>query len=573
MNLQRWKLRNLPIQSKLILIGSLGLVFTLLIGAVSFYAQGQIQDSAEKMYDQSQTIREMGQIRTDTRATYGFLLEMLLTYDSSKKPVLEKKIDERLSNMEANIKSWEQNAVSQWEKEQVDPFRKMFTFFKDEIMNIKKINSEQGKDEALSAVFGKFAVTSDLVNEKAEEIGEYINNQADELNHSNESVYRGTIILSSIVILISFLIGGALIIPITRAIVGPVKHIQQLMDRAGSGDFTAEGTHQSLDEMGQLTNSYNTMARSLRELIGQVYHSTDLVAASSQQLSASSQETSAVTEKIVQAIEGLTKETKLQNQTINEATNTIGDMNTAMQNVMTNTLDVSEKASASVKVANEGNGIVQQASQQMNQLQSKLVQLEEVLNQLQVQTNHIGNMNAVVSNIAAQTGLLALNASIEAARAGEHGRGFAVVASEVRKLADESAQSADEINQLVSTIQKDNQNVIQTMRMVQQEFDTGINLVQHAGTQFYEIEESINSVAAHLEDVSATMEEISAGSDQMNATAFHIKSSIEQMTQNIEDVASSTEEQLASMEEVQSSSQHLAHLAEDLQQAASRFSI
>lgn len=573
MNLQRWKLRNLPIQSKLILIGSLGLVFTLLIGAVSFYAQGQIQDSAEKMYDQSQTIREMGQIRTDTRATYGFLLEMLLTYDSSKKPVLEKEIDERLSNMEANIKSWEQNAVSQWEKEQVDPFRKMFTFFKDEIMNIKKINSEQGKDEALSAVFGKFAVTSDLVNEKAEEIGQYINNQADELNHSNECVYRGTIILSSIVILISFLIGGALIIPITRAIVGPVKHIQQLMDRAGSGDFTAEGTHQSLDEMGQLTNSYNTMARSLRELIGQVYHSTDLVAASSQQLSASSQETSAVTEKIVQAIEGLTKETKLQNQTINEATNTIGDMNTAMQNVMTNTLDVSEKASASVKVANEGNGIVQQASQQMNQLQSKLVQLEEVLNQLQVQTNHIGNMNAVVSNIAAQTGLLALNASIEAARAGEHGRGFAVVASEVRKLADESAQSADEINQLVSTIQKDNQNVIQTMRMVQQEFDTGINLVQHAGTQFYEIEESINSVAAHLEDVSATMEEISAGSDQMNATAFHIKSSIEQMTQNIEDVASSTEEQLASMEEVQSSSQHLAHLAEDLQQAASRFSI
>ncbi|WP_088549952.1 methyl-accepting chemotaxis protein [Paenibacillus aquistagni] len=573
MNLQRWKLRNLPIQSKLILIGSLGLVFTLLIGAVSFYAQGQIQDSAEKMYDQSQTIREMGQIRTDTRATYGFLLEMLLTYDSSKKPVLEKEIDERLSNMEANIKSWEKNAVSQWEKEQVDPFRKMFTFFKDEIMNIKKINSEQGKDEALSAVFGKFAVTSDLVNEKAEEIGQYINNQADELNHSNESVYRGTIILSSIVILISFLIGGALIIPITRAIVGPVKHIQQLMDRAGSGDFTAEGTHQSLDEMGQLTNSYNTMARSLRELIGQVYHSTDLVAASSQQLSASSQETSAVTEKIVQAIEGLTKETKLQNQTINEATNTIGDMNTAMQNVMTNTLDVSEKASASVKVANEGNGIVQQASQQMNQLQNKLVQLEEVLNQLQVQTNHIGNMNAVVSNIAAQTGLLALNASIEAARAGEHGRGFAVVASEVRKLADESAQSADEINQLVSTIQKDNQNVIQTMRMVQQEFDTGINLVQHAGTQFYEIEESINSVAAHLEDVSATMEEISAGSDQMNATAFHIKSSIEQMTQNIEDVASSTEEQLASMEEVQSSSQHLAHLAEDLQQAASRFSI
>lgn len=573
MSLQRLKLRNLPIRAKLISIGAVGLIFILVISMVSFIAQTQLRDSSTKMYAQSQTMRELGQIRTDTRATYGFLLEMILTYDSSKRPALEKKIDERLVTIEENMNSWANSAKTSWEKEQIDPFFKIFSFFKDEVTSIKKIYHDQGRDDAVNAVFGKFAVTSEMVNEKAEEIGEYINKQADQLDDDNAAVFRGTLITSGIVIIIAYIVCALIIVPITRAIVSPLKSIQDLMEAAGKGDFSSVGTHQSLDEIGQLTNSYNNMAGSLKGLIGQVYHSTDLVAASSQQLSASSQETSHVTEKIVQAIEEITKETKQQNQSINEAVSTIDDMNTAMHHVMTNTLNVSEKATDSVTTASAGNEIVKKATMQMNQLQLKLSQLEDVLNKLNVQTKNIGNMNATVSNIASQTSLLALNASIEAARAGEHGRGFAVVATEVRKLADESAQSADEINQLVASIQKENQSVLQTMKMVQDEFDTGIDLVNHAGEQFNIIEESVTSVATHLEEVSATMEEISAGSDQINATANHIKESIELMTHNIEQVASSTEEQLASMEEVESSSQHLAHLAEDMQQTASRFRI
>lgn len=573
MKVHQLSLRNLPIKIKLYLMGMISLVFMLLVGGVSMYAQVQLRNSADNMYMQSDTIRKLGQIRTDTRAAYGFLLEYILIFDENERANLNQNIDKRLASIGNIIQMWSQTVATAQEKAQVESLTKLFKDFQDGLTTIKSTYKSQGRDAALHLIFGEFSSSQQQLNNKAAEIGEAINSQADQLYIENGNVFRGTVIMSAVIILLSLLVGTLAVTIIARSIVRPMKALQSLMKSAGEGDFTGVGTHVTLDEVGQLTQSYNDMSESLKSLVGQVYHSTELVAASSQQLSASSQETSKVTEKIVLAMEQISKETIAQNQSVVETANTIDDMNSALQHVLSNTIGVSEKATDSSRTANEGNDIVEQTTMQMNQLQQELIQLEQVLNQLNTQIVNIGNMNDVVSNIADQTKLLALNASIEAARAGEDGRGFAVVAQEVRKLAEESAQSAQEIHQLVGAIQSDNRTVMNTMKTVHIEFESGIKMVHAAGDQFYTIGEAITMIAAHLEDVSATMQQMSAGSEQINTTVQQFTSSIEQMSQNVQNVASSTEEQLAAMQEVEASSQHLAKLAEEMQESASRFRI
>ncbi|WP_195576555.1 methyl-accepting chemotaxis protein [Paenibacillus sp. 1001270B_150601_E10] len=573
MKVHPFSLRNLSVKTKLYLMGMISLVFMLLVGGVSMYAQVQLRNSADNMYMQSDTIRKLGQIRTDTRAAYGFLLEYILIFDENERANLNQNIDKRLASIGNTIQTWSQTVATAQEKAQVESLTKLFKDFQDGLTTIRSTYKSQGKDAALHLIFGEFSSSQQQLNNKAAEIGESINSQADQLHIENGNVFRGTVIMSAVIILLSLLVGTLAVTIITRSIVRPMKALQSLMKSAGEGDFTGVGTHVTLDEVGQLTQSYNDMSESLKSLVGQVHHSTELVAASSQQLNASSQETSKVTEKIVLAMEQISKETIAQNQSVVETANTIDDMNSALQHVLSNTIGISEKATDSSRTANEGNDIVVKTTMQMNQLQQQFIQLEQVLSQLNTQIVNIGNMNDVVSNIADQTKLLALNASIEAARAGEDGRGFAVVAQEVRKLAEESAQSAQEIYQLVGAIQSDNQTVMNTMKNVHNEFESGIKMVHAAGDQFYTIGEAITTIAAHLEDVSATMQQMSAGSEQINTTVQQFTSSIEQMSQNVQNVASSTEEQLAAMQEVEASSQHLAKLAEEMQESTSRFRI
>jgi methyl-accepting chemotaxis protein len=106
--------------------------------------------------------------------------------------------------------------------------------------------------------------------------------------------------------------------------------------------------------------------------------------------------------------------------------------------------------------------------------------LSKVIRGLGERSKEIGEIVAVITKISSQTNLLALNAAIEAARAGEHGRGFAVVADEVRKLAEQSAQSAQQISELITHIQKETLNAVQSMDQATKEVQSGLDVVDSA---------------------------------------------------------------------------------------------
>ncbi|UFJ43328.1 methyl-accepting chemotaxis protein [Brevibacillus humidisoli] len=144
---------------------------------------------------------------------------------------------------------------------------------------------------------------------------------------------------------------------------------------------------------------------------------------------------------------------------------------------------------------------MQTAIKQMNSIHRTMKDLAVVVNTLSDNTANIGQITQVITEITAQTNLLAHNAAIEAARAGEHGRGFAVVADEVRKLAEQAAASTQEIVQLIATIQEATSRAVELMETGTEEVTMGIEVVHTAGESFEQIQQSIRIVTTQIQQI------------------------------------------------------------------------
>ena len=195
---------------------------------------------------------------------------------------------------------------------------------------------------------------------------------------------------------------------------------------------------------------------------------------------------------------------------------------TGMEQITNNVQTVTNTSLEAFKRAEKGNDVVYSAIDHMNNISNKVATSSQVVSVLGDKSKEIGSILSLISSIAQQTNLLALNAAIEAARAGEQGKGFAVVADEVRKLAEQSASAAGNISLLINEIQKEIVNAVTAMDNGTIAVNDGIKMVNQAGKAFGEILADINYISTQMQDVSAVTEEISAGTHNMLDSIQHV---------------------------------------------------
>jgi Methyl-accepting chemotaxis protein (MCP) signaling domain. len=182
-------------------------------------------------------------------------------------------------------------------------------------------------------------------------------------------------------------------------------------------------------------------------------------------------------------------------------------------------------------------------------------------------------MIEAITEITDQTNLLALNAAIEAARAGEHGRGFAVVAEEVRKLAEESKNSAQKIIGLTTQIQSGTKEVEESVNITVQNIEQGVTYVKNAERSFQQIFGAINEMSAQIEEISASAEEISAGTEQTAASVSEMAHLAALAAEQSNNVFASIEEQTASLNEINEVAKTLSDGALSLQEGIRQFKL
>ena len=212
-------------------------------------------------------------------------------------------------------------------------------------------------------------------------------------------------------------------------------------------------------------------------------------------------EVSAASNEIAATMEQQERTASLQAASVSETTTTMDELGASSQQSQEQAEAAAQAAQEVLVLADQGNNSVEETVASMIDLKNKVAAIADQIVRLSEQTNQIGNISEVVSDLSQQTNMLALNASVEAVRAGEHGKGFAVVADEIRKLADQSRQSAEKIGGLVSDIQ----NAINTTVMVTDEgtktVNAGMNVTERTANAFSGVLEAINNVAMNNQQI------------------------------------------------------------------------
>lgn len=371
------------------------------------------------------------------------------------------------------------------------------------------------------------------------------------------------------------LVGGAVGVMVYRSVGRPLFLLNRKMKEiaAGEGDLTASIDLRSRDEIGELAGSFNLMMSKLRDLIASIQNHMESVAVNARELQSVTVQATAATESISGSMQEVAGGAEAQLQRSEDGLRALEELAAGVQRVAGMTSEFAMATSSTSCQAEAGNLRIRETVEQMERIQGAVAQSSEVITRLGNRSEEIREIVNVITEIAGQTNLLALNASIEAARAGEHGRGFAVVANEIRRLADQTDQSVQQIGSLIDRIVAETSQAVDSMKRGSGEVEAGVRNIHETGTVFERILTEIRGVDSQIQDVSATAQEMSAISQEVTASVSETTHIARRSSGHTQHVAALTEEQLASMEEVAASAESVSHAASKVREQLGRFKV
>ncbi|MFW5961529.1 MAG: methyl-accepting chemotaxis protein [bacterium] len=315
---------------------------------------------------------------------------------------------------------------------------------------------------------------------------------------SNFSFARQVLIASIIVaIILSILI----VIFLNKGITKPINDVVDMLKSIAKegGDLTRRLDDTASDETGELAKWFNQFLSKLNKIMLQVSGSAELVNNSSDEISVGNQD--------------LSQRTQEQASSVEEISSTVEEVSSSIKQVANSSLEGEKLAGQTLEVVQEGKDAVAETQSSMQQISDD--------------SEKIANIISTVNDIAFQTNLLALNAAVEAARAGEQGRGFAVVAAEVRNLAGRTAESAKEIEKLISTS-------VERIR-------SGNVKVERAASILEEVLQNTENTNDVVSEIAAAMREQATATDQITTTLENLNQVTQQNASMVEEIASSSE--------------------------------
>lgn len=258
---------------------------------------------------------------------------------------------------------------------------------------------------------------------------------------------------------------------------------------------------------------------------------------------------------------------------VDEIQKAMADMSAAIQEITSNMEQVSTLSHDSNELSQKGAMLAGDAEKSMKDISNSSERVYIIVSDVEKQMREISKIVVLIRDLANQTNLLALNAAIEAARAGDAGRGFAVVATEVKSLAQESRNSAERIEEMITTLTKSTQDASNAMVEAKGTVEKGSRMVSETLDAFTKIAGSIEKVAKNASDVAAATEEQAATTEEITASIHEVASLVEQSAKEATGAAAATEQSSAAIDEITRMVQNVNKTAAEAMEANRKFRV
>lgn len=352
-----------------------------------------------------------------------------------------------------------------------------------------------------------------------------------------------------------------------------IKKLQNATHRVAGGDFSEKIKVTRSDEFGVLETNFNGMMDDVSELIHAVEDKSNHILEVAGGISEVAGNTKTTIEQVTQAIDSVAQGAVKQAESTQEANTEVEHLKNSLDETKEYVSGMNGMTEKANEVSTEGIESVKDLIEKSGKTAEKSKVSLEVMNEMVESIDKIFYISDTIADITSQTNLLSLNASIEAARAGEMGKGFAVVADEIRKLADESKESTDEIKKIITEITEKSKLVESTMQeneVLQTEQQEAINRTEEI---FGEIMKQIEMLGSGMECINALNDTMSANKDLVVDKMGTIASVSEQSAAATEEVNASTEQVNVTMEEISEHTETLQAIAKDLMETINRFKL
>ncbi len=561
-------LKNLKISTTILFMGILSLSFICLIGILGLLNVKYINSNMTIMYKNNlQPIADIGVLQGNFLNMRLESFNALISYSSSA----ESNVNKYIEKTDASLKSYEAYSSDNYEIKTLDNFKGYYTQYLEQWDNIKE---RLKKGESVDTT-DRSALTSigSLAEEKLSQLRDYNEKQAGIVNSSGNATYLSTFKLMSIVFAACIIIFFAVVYFIIKVINKSSKEMIQNMEVVAEGDFTLELDTDRKDEFGIMKKSLSKSIENISSMLKDIKNKSENIELHSANLSSISEEMSTSSENVAATITEVAKGTGSQAEELITITSTLDEFAVKLENMVQSIENIASDTKGVSSVANESTSNMQILIDSVNEVSNSFNGFTAVISSLGADINKINEITNFINSISEQTNLLALNAAIEAARAGEAGRGFSVVAEEIRKLAEQSKISSENINSLIKGVSGNSTSMIKTTDAMKTEITNQVNIINTTIGSFKKIIASINSIIPQIGAINSAALSINDDKNSIIAKIQAASIIAEEVSASSEEISASSEEMSSSSGEVAVSAQALSEMTKEMMGRINKFKL
>ena len=444
-----------------------------------------------------------------------------------------------------------------------------------------KQNIDQSRQAAFEIITGTIEETTEkvesIIDQKAVRQTESFQNSFKLIKEkSNSSVTSINDNNFRILIIISISIGLSILIGLIvfYSIRKPINRLLEKTSALRELDFkVAFEDKKKKDELGQLEEALKGIVASVRETLLNVVNAISSVDDSSSELETITTESEDAFRELKEQANNTEQNVQDTSAAIEEVSSGIEEVASSARNITDISNELNEKAKSTSDAAKSGEEELEKVAVIVRDAETQADETSQVVEKLQEQAKNVGEIVKTISGISEQTNLLALNAAIEAARAGEAGKGFAVVADEIRKLAEESQKSTEDISGMLKEIGSGVSDVNSASTKTVDIVKDMNTRAQSALDQFHTILESLSEVTDAVHNLNSTSEEQSAAADEIAGATDQSAQSMVEASEQVQKMVEMVDQQVNSVEKLKESSERLTSLTNELEEGISKFTI